>query len=98
MVRTTQNTRPHSGPAPRPRSDAQPTRSLTEKIRARAYEIYVERTRAGTPGDPVSDWLQAERETASGARASSESREAAFPTSPSSRIRGETLLHEDEDA
>lgn len=31
-----------------------------EAIRARAYEIYV--ARGGAPGDPVEDWLQAERE------------------------------------
>ena len=31
-----------------------------EQIRRRAYDIYV--ARGGVPGDPVADWLQAERE------------------------------------
>jgi hypothetical protein len=31
-----------------------------DQIRARAYEIY--RARNGGPGDPASDWAQAERE------------------------------------
>ena len=30
-----------------------------DRIRVRAYEIYVER---GYPGDPMEDWLRAERE------------------------------------
>jgi hypothetical protein len=30
-----------------------------EEIRRRAYEIYLDRS--GAPGDPVADWLQAER-------------------------------------
>ena len=35
--------------------------TITEdQIRARAYEIYLERN--GEPGDPVEDWLQAEAE------------------------------------
>jgi hypothetical protein len=32
----------------------------TAEVQRRAYEIYLERN--GAPGDPVSDWLQAERE------------------------------------
>lgn len=32
----------------------------SEEIRWRAYEIYLARGR--TPGDPIADWLQAERE------------------------------------
>ncbi len=36
---------------------AQPTK---DDIRQRAYEIYL--ARSGRPGDPVADWLQAERE------------------------------------
>jgi hypothetical protein len=31
-------------------------------IEKRAYEIYMKRVSAGTPGDEVSDWLQAESE------------------------------------
>jgi hypothetical protein len=34
--------------------------SSAERVRARAYEIFL--SRRGAPGDPVSDWLQAERE------------------------------------
>lgn len=34
--------------------------STTERIRERAYDIYV--SRAGAAGDEVQDWLQAERE------------------------------------
>ena len=33
---------------------------LEERIRRRAYEIFL--SRGGPPGDPVADWLQAERE------------------------------------
>jgi len=32
------------------------------EIQKRAYEIYIERTRNGLPGDDMSDWLQAEKE------------------------------------
>lgn len=35
-------------------------------IRARAYEIYLER--GDRPGNPLSDWLQAEREYREGSR------------------------------
>ena len=35
----------------------QPTR---EAIQLRAYEIYLER--GGSPGDPLDDWVRAERE------------------------------------
>lgn len=38
-------------------ADSGPT---TAEIRRRAYEIYLNRN--GAPGDPVADWLQAERE------------------------------------
>lgn len=38
-----------------------------ERIRARAYEIYQQRVKRGTPGDAVSDWVQAEREIRGGA-------------------------------
>lgn len=39
---------------------ARTTQITPERIRARAYEIY--EARNGAPGDPTSDWLQAERE------------------------------------
>ncbi|MDO8629932.1 MAG: glycosyltransferase [Phycisphaerales bacterium] len=40
-----------------PSSSVEPT---AEQIRRRAYEIFLSRN--GTPGDPASDWVQAERE------------------------------------
>ena len=36
-----------------------------EAIRYRAYELYLSRSAAGVPGDPLSDWLQAERDITS---------------------------------
>ncbi len=35
-----------------------------EAIAARAYELYLERQRDGTPGDDLSDWCRAEEELA----------------------------------
>lgn len=32
-----------------------------EAIRNRAYELFLSRSAAGLPGDPLSDWVQAER-------------------------------------
>ena len=49
---TTGTTRPKTAPAPEP-----------EAVRRRAYEIYLGRNEM--PGDPVADWLQAERELTS---------------------------------
>jgi hypothetical protein len=40
-----------------------PDSTREEEIRARAYEIYLQR--GGQPGDEVEDWLQAERELSS---------------------------------
>jgi hypothetical protein len=37
-----------------------PDRSVEERIRERAYQLYLER--GGTVSDPVNDWLRAERE------------------------------------
>lgn len=44
------------------RSKSPSTKRLTpqEKIQLRAYEIYLERN--GAPGNPLEDWVQAERE------------------------------------
>jgi hypothetical protein len=39
-----------------------------DDIAARAYEIYLER--GSTPGDPMQDWLRAERELAAPAKKS----------------------------
>jgi len=36
--------------------------TIEERIRRRAYLLFEERQHAGVPGDPVSDWLRAERE------------------------------------
>jgi len=49
-----------SGPAKKPRkAGAQPTH---EQIALRAYHIFLER--GSVPGDPMEDWLRAERELA----------------------------------
>ena len=40
-----------------------PDLTREQEIRARAYEIYLQR--GGQPGDEVEDWLQAERELSS---------------------------------
>ncbi|MBX3405625.1 MAG: DUF2934 domain-containing protein [Phycisphaeraceae bacterium] len=47
---------------------ARPARPPIEQIRARAFEIYQSRCRAGKPGDAASDWAQAERELTQAAR------------------------------
>jgi hypothetical protein len=39
------------------------TEGHIEKVRWRAYEIYLERCRLGTSGDELEDWSKAERET-----------------------------------
>jgi len=48
-------------PAPKARKAA-PAKSkpTQDQIATRAYEIYLER--GSTPGDPMQDWLRAERE------------------------------------
>jgi Protein of unknown function (DUF2934) len=45
------------------------TKPTQDQIAARAYEIYLER--GSTPGDPMQDWLRAERELAAPAKKSS---------------------------
>jgi Protein of unknown function (DUF2934) len=40
----------------------EPHRSVEEKIRERAYEIWLERTARGQPGTAESDWRIAELE------------------------------------
>jgi len=37
-------------------------KSNPDAIRRRAYELFLERTAKGRPGDDTADWLQAERE------------------------------------
>jgi hypothetical protein len=64
---STTSSAPRSGTTSRPRSKAATTsrnghaHSVTEEqIRERAYHIFLSRN--GAPGDPFSDWVQAERE------------------------------------
>ena len=58
-------------PIPAKQAESAPTSldssARHEEIRIRAYEIYIERD--GQPGDELSDWLKAERETESKVRA-----------------------------
>lgn len=51
-----------NGNGSHPRTKSQTTKKLStqEKIALRAYEIYLER--AGAPGNPLEDWVRAERE------------------------------------
>ena len=53
------------------RSKSPSSRKLTpqEKIQLRAYEIYLERN--GAPGNPLEDWVRAEREVLQKTRKSS---------------------------
>ena len=55
-------TRPPAQPTPDTRPGTGGARSLDERIRERAYQIYMSRLREGVPGDPVTDWLRAEQE------------------------------------
>ena len=52
------------------RSKSPSTKRLTpqQKIQLRAYEIYLERN--GAPGNPLEDWVRAEREVLQKARKS----------------------------
>ena len=58
-----------------------------DRVRARAYEIFLARRRDNAPGNPESDWLQAERELVGKLREQPRSHAA---------IRGEALLHDDD--
>jgi len=54
---------PKTKEAPAPKSKkalAAKSKLSQDQIAARAYEIYLER--GATPGDPMQDWLRAERE------------------------------------
>lgn len=57
MARTNGN-----GSAPRTKSKSAPKLSAHDRIALRAYEIYLERN--GAPGNPLEDWVRAEREVA----------------------------------
>lgn len=54
--RAATRTQASAGPGAIPASDE------SERIRRRAYEIYESRRAAGRDGNPIIDWLQAERE------------------------------------
>jgi len=45
-----------------------------ERVRRRAYEIYLERCRTGAAGDTLEDWFKAERETPSEHRGRAQAR------------------------
>jgi hypothetical protein len=60
----------------------------SEKIRIRAYEIFIQRNGNGGQGDATSDWLQAERELNGCAPEPTASPEV----EARSQSRGETLL------
>jgi len=49
-----------SGSAAKSKPRATKKLSMQEKIAKRAYEIYLERH--GAPGNPLDDWVRAERE------------------------------------
>ena len=59
-----------------------------ERIRERAYQIYIERRAKGENGDSLSDWLEAERELTS----STSDRSAASEIETKALSRGEKLL------
>jgi len=47
---------------PQSRGAAPPPKVAPDRVRARAYELYLARNGNGRTGDAASDWLQAERE------------------------------------
>jgi hypothetical protein len=49
-------------PSPKEKKVAKTSKPTQDQIATRAYEIYLER--GSTPGDPMQDWLRAERELA----------------------------------
>jgi hypothetical protein len=55
-------TKTKEAPAPRAKKAATKSNPTQDQIATRAYEIYLER--GSTPGDPMQDWLRAERELA----------------------------------
>jgi hypothetical protein len=70
MARTNGN-----GSSTRSKSPSAKKLSPQQKIAQRAYEIYLERN--GAPGNPVEDWVRAERELLEGARKSTKKTAAA---------------------
>jgi hypothetical protein len=73
MARTNGN---ENGSSPRTRSKTTSKKLSThEQIELRAYEIYLERH--GAPGDPLADWVRAEREVMAVAKPKRPSKKAA---------------------
>jgi hypothetical protein len=70
MARTNGN-----GASTKSKSPSAKKLSPQQKIAQRAYEIYLERN--GAPGNPVEDWVRAERELLEGARKSTKKTAAA---------------------
>ena len=70
MARTNGN-----GSSTKSKSPSAKKPSPQQKIAQRAYEIYLERN--GAPGNPVEDWVRAERELLEGARKSTKKTAAA---------------------
>jgi hypothetical protein len=68
-------------PAPAPAKESNvDTLSLEERIRQRAYELYLQR--GSQPGSDIDDWLQAEEEIRRAAeQAIDEAVEESFPAS-----------------
>lgn len=63
MATRRNQTRTASNPNSMPVTDAMDMGStVEERVRFQAYLLFEERQHAGVPGDPVSDWLRAERE------------------------------------
>jgi hypothetical protein len=55
-------TKTKEAPALKAKTAATKSKPTQDQIATRAYEIYLER--GSTPGDPMQDWLRAERELA----------------------------------
>lgn len=70
MARTNGN-----GSSPRTKSKSTPKASTHDKIAQRAYEIYLERN--GAPGNPLEDWVRAEREILAKSKRSTKPKKAA---------------------
>lgn len=75
-------------PAPRRVTSAGASAPLPthDEIRVRAYELYCERN--GAPGDPMADWLRAERELIVARQAGETAAGGAEPPSVVTRQRG----------
>jgi hypothetical protein len=57
------STNAHTKPIPAAQAGAiREVKPTVDQIRARAYQLYIERTARGDRGDAAADWLRAERE------------------------------------